>query len=285
MLRVREGHPEQRRSAICHGRGHGRARQPHAQLSAPVARRAEPGPFGDPAESSDRRDIADPLSSLLVLGPKGGRESINATCETVGNLPSFWDGGQAVNLNPNDSVRGAHRPARRAPVLSYFTTPVPQRRLGSGTPSGQISSDCVLGLRQIASEAMMLPSPVRFTTRPGYTAIVGSIRSHRQACCIRLRPKQVALSVVYYHAYLNSFGEESQRWGTRGDWTGLSSSGTAEPSGFTGFPRMRRLAAVATLCCRRSSPPILPNCARISRMDATGPASCAMFARMAARSL
>jgi PAS domain-containing protein len=52
-----------------------------------------------------------------------------------------------------------------------------------------------------------------------------------------------------------------------------------------GFRRMRRLAVVATRYCRRSSPPILPSCARISRMDATGPASCAMFARMAARSL
>src|SRR5262245_19948111 len=62
---VREGHPEQRTASLCHRRWHERARQPHAQLSAAVERRTEPGLAGDPAQSQDRRGIA----RSAALGP------------------------------------------------------------------------------------------------------------------------------------------------------------------------------------------------------------------------
>ena len=54
-------------------------------------------------------------------------------------------------------------------------------------------------------------------------------------------PKTVALSVVYYHAYLNSFGEESQRWGTKSR-VRLSYAGFQPAS-----ERAERLAGLLTL--------------------------------------
>src|SRR5262249_41757104 len=62
---VREGHPEQRSASLCHRRWHERARQPHAQLSAAVERRAEPRLAGHPPQSQDRRGIA----RSAALGP------------------------------------------------------------------------------------------------------------------------------------------------------------------------------------------------------------------------
>src|SRR5262249_40217406 len=67
---VWEGHPEQRTAALCHRRWHERARQPRAQLSAAVERRAEPGFAGHSPQSQDGAGVARPAAlgthSVLV---------------------------------------------------------------------------------------------------------------------------------------------------------------------------------------------------------------------------
>jgi hypothetical protein len=47
---ARKSHPEQWTTKVRHRRGHGYARQPRAQLSAAMERRAEPRPAGHPAQ-------------------------------------------------------------------------------------------------------------------------------------------------------------------------------------------------------------------------------------------
>ena len=92
---MREGHPEQHAVSARDSRGLGRARQPRAQLSAALERRAEPGAAGDPAQPPHRRAVARPaalgLDPYWCEDPKGGRKPINAKCETVRTLPTFRD--------------------------------------------------------------------------------------------------------------------------------------------------------------------------------------------------
>ena len=72
---VREGHPEQRADTLCDRGRDERARQPRAQLSAAMERRAERGAAGDQAQPQDRGGIARsaPLGAhpVLVRGPQG----------------------------------------------------------------------------------------------------------------------------------------------------------------------------------------------------------------------
>jgi putative SOS response-associated peptidase YedK len=90
----RTDHPEQRPPSLCLRQ---RAGYPRSQLSTAVERRAEPGPAGHPAQSSDRGTLARSATlgphTSLVQGPElsGGRKPINAKCETVRNLPTFRD--------------------------------------------------------------------------------------------------------------------------------------------------------------------------------------------------
>jgi hypothetical protein len=90
-------HPEQRPPSLCFCRWHRHEGQPRSQLSTAMERRAEPGPAGHPAQSSDRGTLARSATlgphTSLVQGPKlsGGRKPINAKCETVRNLPTFRD--------------------------------------------------------------------------------------------------------------------------------------------------------------------------------------------------
>ena len=70
----------------------------------------------------------------------------------------------------------------------------------------------------------------------------------------------------------------------RGVWMDRSSSGTQEPNGFTALHRTRQWGVPATFCCKPNSQSKLPSCAQSCWMSVTGRASCAMSARMAAKS-
>jgi len=69
-------------------------RQPRAQLSTALERRAWPRIAGHPPQSPDRRCVA-PLRWGLIPywcnDPTGGRKPIKAKCETAWDLPTFRD--------------------------------------------------------------------------------------------------------------------------------------------------------------------------------------------------
>ena len=91
---VREGHPEQRTTSVCHRRWHELARQPRAQLSATVEWRTQPF-WSSAAIIRPEKVSLDPLRWGLIpywcKDPAGGRKPINAKCETVRNLLTFRD--------------------------------------------------------------------------------------------------------------------------------------------------------------------------------------------------
>jgi putative SOS response-associated peptidase YedK len=90
---VWKGHPEQHADTSSHCRRHGRARQPRAQLSAALERRAKPELLVIRRNHQTGQVSLDPLRWGLVPywceDPKGGRKPINAKCETVHKLADF----------------------------------------------------------------------------------------------------------------------------------------------------------------------------------------------------
>lgn len=94
---MRASDPEQRTIAVRHRRRHGLTRQPHAQLSAPLERCAQPCHELLVIRRNHQTDQVsiDPLRWGLIPNrckdPSGGRKPINAKCETVDRLPTFAD--------------------------------------------------------------------------------------------------------------------------------------------------------------------------------------------------
>jgi hypothetical protein len=106
---VRQSHPEQWAATLRHRRGNGYARQPRAQLSAPMECCAQPRPAGDPAQSRDRHR----LTRTVALG----------TNPSLVPGPERWS--KADQCQMRDRTQAADVPGRlSAAALSLFDKPV-----------------------------------------------------------------------------------------------------------------------------------------------------------------